>query len=89
VPPKRKADSIAQLNLRLPESLRRRIEVAAKKNHHSLNVEIISRLEASLQLEGHTDLMRDAMVRLAEHVGLPELAQQVRGNTKKENEGNG
>jgi hypothetical protein len=89
VPPKRKADEIAQLNLRLPESLRSRIEAAAKKNGNSLNREILQRIEASFELQATTTMMQDALVKMADHMGLAELAQQVRDHMKKESEGNG
>src|SRR5262245_30251606 len=43
----RKATDTVQLKLRFDEKLRRRIEVAAKRNNQSMNAEIIDRLEAS------------------------------------------
>jgi hypothetical protein len=44
---KRKPTDIAQMNLRLPETLRKKIEVEAKKSGWSLNRELVRRLEQS------------------------------------------
>jgi len=44
---KRKPTDMAQMNLRLPESLRKKIEVEARKNGWSLNRELVRRLEQS------------------------------------------
>ena len=44
---KRKPTDTAQMNLRLPETLRKKIEVEAKKNGWSLNRELVRRLERS------------------------------------------
>src|SRR5690349_7853998 len=49
--PKRKETEFTKVNLRLQEGLRRRLEQEAKRNHVSLNSEMLKRLEASLQLD--------------------------------------
>jgi len=43
----RKPTAIVTLTLRLREDLRRKIEREAAKREHSLNIEIVERLEAS------------------------------------------
>jgi len=47
----RKPTDIVQLKLRFLESLRRRLERAAKANDQSMNAEIVSRLEQSFGKE--------------------------------------
>jgi hypothetical protein len=54
MPPKPPA--IVNLKLRIRESLRRKIEVAAKKNDTSLNAEFVKRVEASFQHEEAVEL---------------------------------
>ena len=43
----RKPSDIIKLQLRLPEALRRRLERAAAHSEHSMNAEIVLRLEQS------------------------------------------
>jgi hypothetical protein len=43
---------MAAMNLRLTESLRKKVEVEAKKNNHSLNREMVQRLERSFINQG-------------------------------------
>ena len=45
----RKLTDQVQLKLRFDEKLRRKLEKAAEKNDHSMNAEIVNRLERSLQ----------------------------------------
>jgi hypothetical protein len=50
--PKRKPDDMVGLQLRFTEALRARIEQEAKKNHRSLNSEIVYRLGTTFGAEG-------------------------------------
>jgi plasmid stability protein len=45
------SDNVDKLLLRFPEGMRERIAVLAKKNHRSMNAEIIARLQASIEAE--------------------------------------
>lgn len=69
--PKRK-----QLNIRMTESLRRRIEADAKKRGVSINSELVRRLEHSFAAET-TERALDVIVAtinvLAEHIERPDL----------------
>lgn len=47
----RKLTDTVKLQVRLSERLRRRLEQAAKDNEQSMNTEIVSRLDESLQRE--------------------------------------
>jgi len=49
--PARKQTDIVQLKLRIREELRNKLERAAAKKKHSLNTEMMERLEASFTLE--------------------------------------
>jgi hypothetical protein len=57
---KRKETDMAQMNLRLPEKLRRMIEVEAKKNGWSLNRELVRRLEQSFFSQSTSDIATSA-----------------------------
>ena len=48
--PPRVANATVQLKVRLVESLRRRLEREAARNGHSMNSEIVQRLEHSFQI---------------------------------------
>jgi hypothetical protein len=48
---RRRDTDVAQIKLRLPERVRKRLEEAAKKEYRSLNGEIVRRLEKSLGLD--------------------------------------
>lgn len=50
--------------LRFPDGMRDRIAEVAKVNGRSMNAEIISRLEASFNLEPLKDAKRDELVKL-------------------------
>jgi Arc-like DNA binding domain len=52
----RKATDTVQLKLRFSKALRLRLEREAKKQNHSLNAEIIRRLEQSFRKEEEADL---------------------------------
>jgi hypothetical protein len=56
----RKPTDLAHVNLRIREGLRRRLEREAKRHVVSLNYEICSRLERSLQAEAVFDLRATA-----------------------------
>jgi hypothetical protein len=49
--PARKPTDIVQLKLRIREELRRKLERAAAKKEHSLNTEMVERLDRSFDLE--------------------------------------
>jgi predicted HicB family RNase H-like nuclease len=61
---KRKPTDIAQLGLRLPEKLRKKIEAAARTNGWSLNRELVRRLERSFVQQE----IEDAIKRTAEEI---------------------
>ena len=54
----RKPSDTVQLKLRFPEKLRLRIEAAAARNEHSMNAEIVQRLEQSFAKEDQAGLMQ-------------------------------
>jgi hypothetical protein len=62
---KRKPTDMAQMNLRLPEKLRKKIEVEAKKNDHSLNREMVQRLERSFIDQGIKALIKETALTVA------------------------
>jgi hypothetical protein len=61
----RKPSDPIKLNLRFTEALRVRLEKQATKNNHSMNEEIIRRLEASFQ----RDDLEALVERVAEKLG--------------------
>jgi Arc-like DNA binding domain len=67
--------------LRLPETLRRNLSQAAKSNRHSMNSEIVSRLDKSFQWGNLMALMREHInntaIKVAEQV-VQQLRQQNR-----------
>jgi hypothetical protein len=67
---KRKPTDTAQMNLRLPESLRKKIEVEAKKNGWSLNRELVRRLEQSFIHQGFEDLIQSTAQKVAMEVDM-------------------
>ena len=85
----RKPTDTVQLNLRFPESLRRRLERAADANDCSLNSEIVIRLEQSFRREdfqkvqdavnkGMTDII-GVTLEVAKHI-LPHVSKGGKGN---------
>lgn len=60
MPAKRKPTDTVQVNLRMKEHLRRRLEAAAKSQQVSLNYEMISRLARSLDSESELRLYQIA-----------------------------
>lgn len=57
----RKPSDTVQLKLRFPEALRRQLERAARANDHSMNSEIIHRLERSFHSDRAVDAIAMAM----------------------------
>ncbi len=72
---KRKPTDMAQMNLRLPEKLRRMIEVEAKKNGHSLNRELVRRLEQSFVQQLTADIINSAALNTGVEVSKIVLGQ--------------
>jgi hypothetical protein len=66
----RKPTDIVQYKLRIRESLRRRIEQAAKKNGVSANQEMVGRLERSFELETQRklDLVAEELAKQTRHL---------------------
>jgi len=62
----RKRTDTAQLKLRLPETLRRQIEREARKNDHSLNTEMVRRLEQSFARQEIESLIQTVATSSAE-----------------------
>jgi len=86
----RKPTDTVQLNLRFPESLRRRLERAADANDCSLNSEIVIRLEQSFRREdfqkvqdavnkGMTDIL-GVTLEVAKHI-LPHVSKGGKGDS--------
>jgi hypothetical protein len=65
---KRKPTDYAQMNLRLRETLRKQIEVEAKKNGWSLNSELVRRLERSFINQSVEALIQQAVAAMATEV---------------------
>jgi len=75
---KRKPTDMAQMNLRIRETLRKKVEVEARKNGHSLNSELVQRLERSFidqwvhqMIEATLSRVENSM--LKQELGLIEL----------------
>jgi hypothetical protein len=49
------------LTIRIPDELRRRLARVAKQHGTSLNAEILQRLQASIDTEGHTGVLRQIL----------------------------
>jgi hypothetical protein len=62
---KRKPTDTAQMNLRLPEKLRKMIEVEARKNGWSLNRELVRRLQQSFMDQGVQALIKQTALTVA------------------------
>jgi hypothetical protein len=75
---KRKARSgKAQLKVRLPEVIRRQLEWLAKRNGHSMNTEIVRRLEASVGSPGEAQLVARILLRDLDDAIVNELAAEL------------
>src|SRR5262245_3709998 len=66
----RKSQELRPVMTRLPEGLRHRLEREAKLNRHSMNAEIISRLESSFRREGRDALMLEVINRTMKVLGI-------------------
>lgn len=64
----------AQFNLRLPDDLRDRIEVLAKKNGRSMTTEIVTRLLASMEREQAVVLADQTAKAVCKEIG-PQLTR--------------
>ncbi|MPZ40382.1 MAG: Arc family DNA-binding protein [Rhizobiales bacterium] len=73
--PRKPTDQI-QLKLRFDERLRRRLEQAAARNNHSMNAEIISRLEQSFR---DADILTKIQ---SEHASVMDKMKEVLGKTE-------
>ncbi|MGM4870681.1 toxin-antitoxin system HicB family antitoxin [Bradyrhizobium sp. 956_D2_N1_5] len=65
---KRKVTDTAQMNLRLKESLRKKVEIEAKKNGVSLNQELVRRLERTFVDQGVEALIQSTAMAVAQAV---------------------
>lgn len=75
----RKPTDIVPLMLRLREDLRRRLDNDARRNHRSLNAEVLARLEASYAKENLGKVIKqtaDTVARSA-HVKLAALIEET------------
>jgi Arc-like DNA binding domain len=66
----RKSQELRPVMTRLPEGLRHRLEREAKLNRHSMNAEIISRLESSFRREETNRLILEAIDRTLKALGI-------------------
>ena len=78
----RKRTDTIKLQLRLPEGLRRRIERSAENNKHSMNAEILARLEASFEKEDREKLIEET-VRKTLEIAAPDPALFTRMGWEK------
>jgi len=89
----RKLADTVQLKLRFSERLRRRLEQAAKDNKQSMNTEIVSRLDASLQREDLEEMIARAVkdgLKAQQEVTEKRIAAQLsKSNRKTPPEGEG
>jgi hypothetical protein len=80
---RRKLTDVVQVNLRLRESLRRRLEEEAEKRGFSFNAELTRRLEQSLEREELNEELRAVMWEVLTQGGLaealkPSVAEMLR-----------
>ena len=61
-------DTETHMRIRVPNALRDKLIVIAEKNGRSLNAEVVTRLEASLQQDTETEALTDALETLWEHI---------------------
>jgi hypothetical protein len=60
---RRSANALAQLKVRLPEPLRRQLMYAAQRANHSMNIEIVNRLNQSFLELDRAKIIANALVR--------------------------
>ena len=79
---RRLPNDLAQLKVRLPEALRIQLEVAAKRGGHSMNAEIVKRLNNSFREMHGPKLVAQALIRDLDDEILNEIVaalQRMRG----------
>ena len=74
---RRKLTDVVQVNLRLRESLRRRLEEEAEKRGSSFNAELTRRLEDSFEREELNEALRATMWEVLTKGGLAEALKPV------------
>ena len=70
---------VIQVNLRLPQDLRRRLMREAKKGRRSLNTEMIARLEHSFERDDADELLKSAQ---EQYLGVHKLYRHRSRATK-------
>ena len=75
---RRKLTDQVQLKLRFDEKLRRKLEKAAEKNDHSMNAEIVNRLERSLQDQEMLTEIRNALAAMQQAMSETQDKQYER-----------
>ena len=71
---RRSATDLAQLKVRLPEPLRRQLMYAAQRANHSMNVEIVNRLNQSFLELDRAKIIANALVRDLDDEILNEIS---------------
>ncbi|MEH2569781.1 hypothetical protein [Bradyrhizobium sp. AZCC 2289] len=95
----RKPSDLVQVKFRITERLRRLIEAEAKKNKRTQAQEMVQRLEKSfaddvlsrdwsLHREA-TQFQAEALKKIAEHIGRPDIAAEITARPKKGETSNG
>jgi Arc-like DNA binding domain len=74
---RRKLTDVVQVNLRLRESLRRRLEEEAEKRGFSFNAELTRRLEESFEREELNEALRATMRQVLREGGLAEALRPL------------
>jgi hypothetical protein len=77
-PVRRSPNDLAQLKVRLPETLRRQLEHAASRANHSMNVEIVNRLTQTFLELDRTKIIANALVRDLDDDIVNEMVNIVR-----------
>ncbi len=72
---RRSATDLAQLKVRLPEHLRRQLAAAAQHSNHSMNVEIVNRLNQSFLELDRAKIIANALVRDLDDEILNEIEE--------------
>jgi hypothetical protein len=83
---------IAELKLRVPVELHRALKRAARKDHWSVNQEVIQRLRRSFGIAANDEQkagqIEEWIKAVAEHVGMSDLVERIETEQQKE-KGNG
>ena len=72
---RRSATDLAQLKVRLPEPLRRQLMDAAQRANHSMNIEIVNRLNQSFLVLDRAKIIANALVRDLDGEILEEIRE--------------